>query len=121
MGDQDKDKLQFQEQFSDILLVLDDKQKKIKAVKGIGSDNNLQTVMPNKKNQSQFMRVDKNGDLFTNFFSNFLHQLKDPTHFNFFKVSAPDAINIANKMQKAVDNPTKAEKKLFTQYEIKID
>jgi hypothetical protein len=117
----DTDKLQLQEQFSDILLVLDNKKKKIEVVKGIGDDKKLQTVAPDKKNQSQFMRVDKHGDLFTNFFSNFLHQLKDPTHFNFFRVSARDIINVANKMQKAVDNSAKTGKKLFEKYEIKID
>lgn len=121
MVNQDTDKLQLQEQFSDMLLVLDNKKKKIEVVKGIGSDNKLQTVTPDKKNQSQFMRVDKHGDLFTNFFSNFLHQLKDPTHFNFFRVSAQDVITVANKIQKAVDNSTKTGKKLFERYEIKID
>lgn len=121
MGNQDTDKLQLQEQFSDILLVLDNKKKKMEVVKGIGDDKKLQTVAPDKKNQSQFMRVDKHGDLFTNFFSNFLHQLKDPTHFNFFRVSGRDVINVANKMQKAVDNSTKTGKKLFEKYEIKID
>lgn len=121
MGNQDTDKLQLQEQFSDILLVLDDKKKKIEVVKGIGVDKKLQTVAPDKKNQSQFMRVDKHGDLFTNFFSNFLHQLKDPTHFNFFRVSARDVITVANKIQKAVDSSTKAGKKLLAQYEIKTD
>lgn len=121
MGNQDTDKLQLQEQFSDILLVLDNKKKKIEVVKGIGSDNKLQTVTPDKKNQSQFMRVDKHGDLFTNFFSNFLHQLKDPTHFNFFRVSARDVITVADKIQKAVDSSTKAGKKLLAQYEIKTD
>ena len=119
MGDTDK----LQEQYSDILLVLNNnkKIKKIEVVKGIGSDNKLQTVTPDKKNQSQFMRVDKHGDLFTNFFSNFLNQLKDPTHFNFFRVSARDVITVANKIQKAVDSSTKAGKKLLAQYEIKTD
>lgn len=119
MGDTDK----LQEQYSDILLVLKNnkKIKKIDVVKGIGSDNKLQTVTPDKKNQSQFMRVDKHGDLFTNFFSNFLNQLKDPTHFNFFRVSTRDVITVANKIQKAVDSSTKAGKKLLAQYEIKTD
>ena len=121
MGNQDTDKLQLQEQFSDMLLVLDNKKKKIEVVKGIGNNKKLQTVTPDKKNQSQFMRVDKHGDLFTNFFSNFLYQLKDPTHFNFFRVSARDVITVADKIQKAVDSSTKAGKKLLAQYEIKTD
>nr|WP_288835578.1 DUF3945 domain-containing protein [uncultured Flavobacterium sp.] len=109
------------DQFSDILLVFNKKKKKIEAVKGIEKNGKLQTVAANKKNESQFMHVDKHGDLFSNFFSNFLDQLKNPTHFTFFKVSAHDAINVANKMQKEVDNPTKSGEKQFTEHEIKND
>ena len=58
---------QLQEQFSDILLVLDKRENKIKAVKGLGANNELETVSPEKKNQTQFMRVDKHGNLFSNF------------------------------------------------------
>lgn len=109
------------DQFSDILLVFDKKKKKVEAVKGIGKNGELQTIAANKKNESQFMRVDKHGDLFSNFFSNFLHQLKNPTHFNFFLVPADEATNVANKMQKEVNNFTKAGEKLFSQQEIKIN
>lgn len=119
MREQNIDSLQFQEQFSDILLVLDKRENKIKAVKGLGENNELETVTPEKKNQTQFMRVDKHGDLLSNFFSNFLRQLKDPTHFIFFKVSAKDAIAIAHNMQKEVNNPTSSGEKLFKEHEIK--
>ena len=109
------------DQFSDILLVLDKKKKKIEVVKGTNKNGELQTVAATKKNESQFMRVDKHGDLFSNFFSNFIQQLKNPTHFTFFKVSAHEAINVANKMQTEVDNSTKSGEKLFTQQELKIN
>ena len=66
-----------QEQFSDILLVHDKRKNKIKVVKSVGKDGELKTISPIKKNESQFMRVDKHGDLFSNFFSNFFHQLKN--------------------------------------------
>ena len=121
MSEQPINKPQIQEQFSDILLVLDKKKRKIEVVKDIGKNQDLQTVTPEKKNESQFMRVDKHGDLFSNFFSNFLHQLKNPTHFKFFRVSAQEAISVANTMQKEVENPTKAGEKLFAKHEIKVD
>ena len=95
------------EQLSEILLVLDKEKKKIQAVKGIDENGNLETVDASKKNQSQFMRVDKTGDLFSNFFSNFWRQLNDPTKFNFFKVSSVDAVPLAKELQKQVDAPTK--------------
>lgn len=121
MSEQSIDALKAEDQFSDILLVLDKKKKKIEAVKGMGKNGELKTVPANKKNESQFMRIDKHGDLFSNFFSNFLNQLKNPTHFIFFKVAAYEAINVANKMQKEVDNPTKEGENLFSQHEIKIN
>ncbi|MCH5685455.1 hypothetical protein LWM68_15035 [Niabella sp. W65] len=66
-----------------ILLVLDKEKMNIQAVKGVDKNGNLQTVDPTKKNQGDFLRIDKNGDLFSNFFSNFLRQLKNPTQFTF--------------------------------------
>ncbi|EJL74341.1 DUF3945 domain-containing protein [Chryseobacterium populi] len=107
-----------QEQLSEILLVLDKDEKKIQAVKSISENGELKTVDPTKKNQSQFMRVDLNGDLLTNFFSNFIRQLKDPTRFSFFKVPAPIAIDTAAKMQQQIDNPTEQGKKIFSTHAI---
>src|SRR5690554_160459 len=98
---------QYPEQLSDVLLVMDKEKKKIQAVTGVDENGYLKTVDATKKNQSQFMRVDRAGDLFTNFFSNFWRQLKDPTHFSFFKVPAKEAVETAKEMQKQVDAPTK--------------
>jgi hypothetical protein len=109
------------EQFSDVLLVFDTNKKEIRAVNGIGKDKELQTVIPDKKNESQFLRVDKQGDLFSNFFSNFYRQLKDPTHFIFFRVPENQAIHIAERMQKEVDKPTKMGGKQFEHHQIKLD
>ena len=106
MSEQTLDTPKSPEQLSEILLVLDKEKKKIQAVKGIDKNGKLETVEPIKKNQNQFMRVDKNGDLFSNFFSNFFSQLKDPTRFSFFKVTEPVAIDMANEMQKQMDRPT---------------
>ncbi|MCW2120672.1 DUF3945 domain-containing protein [Flavobacterium sp. 7A] len=66
-------------------MLIDKNKKKIEASKENGKNKDLQTLISNKKNENQFMRVDKQGDLFSNFFSNFYSQLKDPTHFHFFK------------------------------------
>jgi hypothetical protein len=86
MKEQNKIKKPIQEQLTDILLVLDKGKMKIEAVKGIDKDGKLKTLPADKKNQNQFMRVDKHGDVFSNFFTNFFSQLKNPTHFSFFKV-----------------------------------
>lgn len=110
---------QYPEQLSDVLLVMDKEKKKIQAVTGIDENGNLKTVNPTKKNQSQFMRVDKAGDLFTNFFSNFWRQLKDPTHFSFFKVPASEAVETAKQIQKQVNAPTKEGEAILAKHEVK--
>jgi len=119
MSEQTIENPQLPEQLSDILLVLDKDKKKIQAVTGIDENGELQTVDADKKNQSQFMRVDKSGDVFSNFFSNFWRQLKNPSHFNFFKVPASEAVDTAKEMQKQVDAPTKEGEAVMAKHEVK--
>lgn len=119
MSEQISEKTESPEQLSEILLVLDKEKMKIMAVKGIDENGKLETVEPSKKNQNQFMRVDKQGDLFSNFFSNFFSQLKNPTNFSFFKIPAPLTIKLAKEMQKQVDQPTPEGDKLMKQHEVK--
>lgn len=109
------------DQLSDILLVLDKDKMKIQAVKGIGKNGELETVDPVKKNNGEFMKVDKHGDVFSNFFSNFLRQLKNPTRFSFFKIPAPIVVDAAEKMQKHIDSPTKEGNELLKKYEVKSE
>lgn len=109
------------EQLSDILLVLDKEKKKIQAVKSIEKNGKMKTIAPTRRNQSQFMRVDKHGDVFSNFFSNFFSQLKNPTNFSFFKVPAPAAIATAKEMQQQVNKPTPEGEKLMNAHEIKAE
>lgn len=109
----------YPEQLSDVLLVMDKEKKKIQAVTGVDENGELKTVDANKKNQSQFMRVDRAGDLFTNFFSNFWRQLKDPTHFSFFKAPANEAVETAKQIQKQVDTPTKEGEAVLAKHEVK--
>src|SRR5699024_9142470 len=79
----------------------------------------IETVNPTTENQSQFMRVDKHGDFVSNFLSNFIRQLKDPTRFSFFKVPAKDSTELADKMQKHVDEPTPEGAALMKEHEVK--
>ena len=58
-------------QEKDVLLVLDKQQGKVSAVKGIDNEGNLQTVEPTQSHSSEFMQVDRNSDVFSNFISNF--------------------------------------------------
>ncbi|RUT71524.1 DUF3945 domain-containing protein [Flavobacterium cupreum] len=121
MSEQEKPKQETPEQLTDILLVLDQEKMKIVDVKGIDKNGELETVPADKKNQNQFMRVDKQGDLLSNFFSNFFSQLKNPTRFNFFKVPQLLSVGIAAEMQKQIDNPKPEGEKLMKEYEVKME
>ncbi|MNK67066.1 hypothetical protein D3C87_863980 [compost metagenome] len=106
---------------SDTLLVLNIHTNAVEMVKGIDKDGNLQKIPPNeKKDNDQLIRVDKHGDLFSNFFSNFYQQLKNPSHFNFFKVSEYDAVNTAKDLQQYVNQTSPEEKEKLKEYAIQL-
>lgn len=65
------------EQMMDILLVMDKEKKTISAVKGVDEIGKFQTVPP--ENNSEILKFDRHGDFFSNFFSNMMNQLKNPT------------------------------------------
>ncbi|MCS4302404.1 DUF3945 domain-containing protein [Chryseobacterium sp. BIGb0232] len=103
----------------DTLIVLNIHTNQVEMVKGIDQEGNLQKVPPlEKKDNDQLIRVDKHGDIFSNFFSNFYRQLKNPFHFNFFKVSEYDAVNTAKDLQKYVDQASPQEKEKLKDYEV---
>ncbi|KQT20839.1 hypothetical protein ASG31_16780 [Chryseobacterium sp. Leaf404] len=104
---------------SDTLLVLNISTNAVEMVKGVDKDGNLQKISPNeKKDNDQLIRVDKHGDIFSNFFSNFYRQLKNPSHFNFFKVSEYDAVTTAKDLQQYVDQASPEEKEKLKEYEV---
>lgn len=107
------------DQLSDILLVFDKEKMTIQAVKGVDKDGKLETVDPTKENEKDFMKVDRNGDFFTNFFSNFWRQIKDPTKFSFFKVASEEAIEKAKTFQQNLKNPTPEGEKEMKNHEVK--
>ncbi|MFN3019599.1 hypothetical protein ACK1KB_01245 [Chryseobacterium sp. TY3] len=57
---------------SDTLLVHNLHNNKIEMVQGVDKEGNLQKFPPEeKKENNKLIRVDKHGDIFSNFFSNF--------------------------------------------------
>lgn len=109
------------EQLMDILLVLDKEKKTIQAVKGVDEKGELQTVPANKKHQADFLKFNKHGDFFSNFFSNFMKQLKEPYRFGFYKVPAKNAENAAIIFQENVEHPTLAGDKMMDECKVKTD
>lgn len=93
-------------QKTDVLLALDKQSGKVNVVKGMDENGTLQTVPPTQNHSSDFMRVDKNSDLFSNFFSNFFRKLKETEGFEFFKSDASQAEENAKTIQGNAEKPT---------------
>ena len=92
-------------QKTDVLLV-HDKTNKVNVVKGVNENGELQTVPPTQNYSSDFMRVDKNSDLFSNFFSNFFRKLRETEGLNFFKSDAAQVETNAKAIQENAQKPT---------------
>uniref|UniRef100_UPI001F50F9F1 DUF4099 domain-containing protein n=1 Tax=Capnocytophaga canis TaxID=1848903 RepID=UPI001F50F9F1 len=107
-----------QEELSDMLLVFDKEEKQLKVVKGIDKDGQLQTTSPDNANQEDFMRVDANGNILSNFFSNFLRQNKNPTRFSFFKIPIEKSLDTIEKLQNHLANLSEKGKAYLKKYEV---
>ena len=100
------------------LLVFNPKTQKIEAIKTVDKKGNLKTVPNTKKNQNQFLKIDKNGDPLSNFFSNFLSQLKNPTLFNFFISPLKESEKIGKQIQHHLKHPSTEGQEFLNTYKI---
>lgn len=90
----------------DVLLVLDKQQGKVSAVKGIDNEGSLQTVEPTQSHSSEFMQVDRNSDVFSNFISNFFRRYQDTEGLALFRSKATEAEQDAKTIEDNHRNPT---------------
>lgn len=93
-------------QEKDVLLVLDRQQGKVSVVKGIDNDGNLQTVKPTQSHSGEFMQVDRNSDVFSNFISNFFHRYQDTEGLALFLSKVKEAEQDAKSIEDNHRNPT---------------
>ena len=103
------------QQLMDILLVIDEKGT-LQAVSGV-KDGELQTKNPLEDN-NDLLRVDRHGDMFSNFFSNLWSQLKDPTRFHFFRVPEEEVQRVAADFRQRESRSVKTGEPLLAQYEV---
>ena len=93
-------------QEKDVLLVLDRQQGKVSAVKGIDNEGNLQTVEPTQARSGEFLQVDKNSDVFSNFISNFFRRYQDTEGLALFRSKATEVEQDARAIEENHRNPT---------------
>lgn len=100
-----------------MLLVRDMEKNTISAVKQVSKKGKLRTVPAEHRNENQFMRVNQHGDAFSNFFSNFLSQLRNPTRFTFFLVNAGEAPEKAAMLQRLAERASGEEPRMLSLHE----
>ncbi|MGN7707944.1 DUF4099 domain-containing protein [Chryseobacterium sp. 22543] len=90
-------------------------------IQGLSDNGEVNRVSPEDMNRDEMLSIERNENSFTEFYSTFYHQLKEPSEFSFFKVTEYEAKQTAVNLQKYMDKVTDEEKKDLKQYEISID
>ena len=93
-------------QEKDVLLVLDKRQGKVTAVKGLDNEGNLHTVEATQARSGEFLQVDKNSDMLSNFISNFFRRYQDTEGLALFRSKATEAEQDAKAIEDNHRNPT---------------
>lgn len=114
------------EQLSDILLVIDRKNKSVDAVKEIGKDGKVKTTPAGSKDRNEFLHIGHNADALDvaiTAIRNFYSQARDPTQFSILKVPAriffglKDTALLFRELLKS--NPDRAAREFAAEYQVK--
>ncbi len=88
----------------DILLVQDEKTGEIGVVAGLKKDGTPNLEKSNGSNKD-FLLFDRGGDMFDNFFKNYMSQCKEPNRFGFYRVAADGAEQIIEALKQLLKDP----------------
>ncbi|MFL9836746.1 DUF3945 domain-containing protein [Flavobacterium sp. ST-75] len=109
------------DEMSQMLLVPDKKRNEIRAVRQLKEDGGMETAAIADSRPADFLRIEQQGDFFSNFFGNFLRQLKEPTRFDFFRVPFPIWPEIAQELQGYLDDLGEDARKLLSKYALNFE
>ena len=74
------------EQFSDIILILDKMELLLQAVTKLDKNGRYESVAAKEENRNSFLKLDRYANMFESFVKNLWSQLKDPTRFGILSV-----------------------------------
>jgi len=103
------------------LLVLRHSNNSIGIVQGIEHNGNLIDFQPDRSKVDTVLRIDSEEDSFTDFYSDFYHQLKDPSNYSFFKVREFEAHDTAIDLQEYIDCLSEVERQDLKAVEVSIE
>ncbi|MDR6461601.1 hypothetical protein [Chryseobacterium sediminis] len=79
------------------------------------------SIAADGKDDENIICINQSKNSFTEFYSTFYHQLKDPSEFSFFKVMEYEAKQTALNLRKYIDEAPNGVKQELKKYEISID
>lgn len=85
------------------LLLLRHSNNSVDIVQALNQSGNLIDVQPDRNTIDTILRIDYLESSFTDFYTDFYHQLKDPSEYSFFKVREFEAQDTAEALQKYID------------------
>ncbi|MCY0977186.1 DUF3945 domain-containing protein [Chryseobacterium wangxinyae] len=103
------------------LLVIRHSNNSVGIVQGIENNGNLIEVQPDRNKVDTLMRIDSSEGSFTDFYSDFYHQLKDPSEYSFFKVREFEAHDTALDLQEYIDCLSEVERQDLKAVEVSIE
>ncbi|MCX8524681.1 DUF3945 domain-containing protein [Chryseobacterium formosus] len=103
------------------LLVLRHSNNSIGIVQGIEQNGNLIDVQPDRSKVDTVLRIDSSENSFTDFYSDFYHQLKDPSEYSFFKVREFEEHDTAIDLQEYIDCLSEGERQDLKAVEVSIE
>ncbi|WPO89318.1 DUF3945 domain-containing protein [Chryseobacterium sp. HR92] len=105
----------------DTLMVLHHETGTVGILKGLGENGEVNKVSPEDLDGDEMLSIERNENSFTEFYSTFYHQLKEPSEFSFFKVTEYEAKQTALDLQRYMDEAPNDVKQELKKYEISID
>ncbi|MEE1896999.1 hypothetical protein V1389_01540 [Flavobacterium rakeshii] len=106
------------DELNEMLLVLDKQQNKIRGITKLTNNGEVKAADIDPNNLTEFLRIERHGDFFSNFFGNFTRQLKEPTRFDFFRVPFSLGLEIAGELQMYLNDLGEDAQKLLSKYAI---
>lgn len=103
------------------LLVLRHSSNSIGIVQGIEHNGNLIDVQPDRSKVDTVLRIDSSENSFMDFYSDFYHQLKDPSEYSFFKVREFEAHDTAIDLQEYINCLSDGERQDLKAVEVSIE
>lgn len=105
----------------DTLLVLHNTSNTIGIVQNIDLDGTINQTSPDQEHPDSILKIDQKEDAFTQFYSDFYHQLKKPEDFTFFKITEYEAKETIQDLQKYIDQASVKEIDQLKDYAVSID